>query len=222
MENQALVGMPWPAGWDAPFPWEGCIVPPNVLIGDVLVSDEEDASQPVRLLLYQVSLQSPAEAALVRFPSGVAVTRRSLEAELSDDLLLRIRAQIASLPDDWYEIFPADHNVRAGSHFPDPWGETTRLLAQLEACVQPLRRPCVLPLHSSTGSESGTASARCRRSATPCDQYAMRPSTSTTGPSTRLSWPEAWCSRRLVPVLTGEALARRQLERADFGTFGLS
>ncbi len=29
-------------------------------------------------------------------------------------------------------------------------------------------------------------------------------------------------ARRLVPVLTGEALARRQLERPDFGTFGLN
>lgn len=29
-------------------------------------------------------------------------------------------------------------------------------------------------------------------------------------------------ARRLVPVLTDEALARRELERPDFGTFGLS
>lgn len=52
-----------------------------------------------------------------------------------------IKSQIRSLPNNYYELWPSDHNVNSGSHFPDPWGDATAMLSHLEFFVPTVRPP---------------------------------------------------------------------------------
>lgn len=59
------------------------------------------------------------------------VTRKTTDVAVEPSLLAVVHARLNALPNDWYEIFPSDHNLHEGFHFPDPWGGPTALLSRL-------------------------------------------------------------------------------------------
>jgi len=63
------------------------------------------------------------------------------ECELPEDLTDKVLTQIENLEGERYELWPADHNLNEGHHFPDPWGDASFLLATLERSLPIVRPP---------------------------------------------------------------------------------
>lgn len=101
----------------------------------------EDSSIPFNINVYQINEQYKKEKIIFSVNNKVFIKtfKINMPIELDNDLLKRVYNRIKSLPNDWYEIFPVDHNVNRGFHFPDPWGETTKLLNLLEKEIKPVK-----------------------------------------------------------------------------------
>lgn len=124
-------------------PFAGARIARNSLVSEQLVEMHEDASRPVRLMIYRLHEESFESDLLLSFDSGYTVSRVAIKGEIEPALIDSVVGRIASLPEEWYEIFPEDHNLNNGFHFPDPWGEATQLLSLIESRIPTIRRPPV-------------------------------------------------------------------------------
>ncbi|MEV6827095.1 hypothetical protein [Amycolatopsis sp. NPDC051102] len=96
--------------------------------------------RPVQADMYQVDEAHDGHEILgVR--GHTVVSRLSVRTAIEEGQLAAVRERLRGLPHDWYEVFHADHPVNRGCHFPDPWGEVTKLLLTLEDQVPGLTKP---------------------------------------------------------------------------------
>lgn len=116
-------------------------IAPNLHTGQRTISAPEDASEPLTVALYEAETTDAAE--VLRIGGHPWITRHTVTVPLDPALLETVRGQISALPHEWYEIFPADHNVHHGFHVPDPCGETTELLTQLASSIPNVATPPV-------------------------------------------------------------------------------
>ncbi len=115
-------------------------IAPNRLVDERVIERPEDASRPVRLRIYRAEYSGGPALSV----SGAdLVTRAITEVTIEPSLLAAVRARLNALPNDWYEIFPSDHNLDDEFHFPDPWGEPTTLLRQLASALSQVMPPPV-------------------------------------------------------------------------------
>lgn len=103
-------------------------VAPNHPVEERIIERPEDASRPLLLRVYAAEYTPGIVLAVA---GGEVVTRMTIEVTIEPGLLTAVRSRLNTLPNDCYEIFPSDHNLHEGSHFPDPWGESTALLGRL-------------------------------------------------------------------------------------------
>jgi hypothetical protein len=101
------------------------------------IENAEDVSAPFDVSIYRLDsyVNDDIPRLLLSLLGEPQITALRVECDVGDDLVAAVRRRIGELPNDWYEIFPADHNVTEGFHFPDPWGETTELLSRLASLV---------------------------------------------------------------------------------------
>lgn len=111
----------------------------NRLVEERTVEYPEDASRPLLLRIYAVEL-TPGPV-VVSVTEAKLVTRTTAEVTIEPELMTAVRARVDALPNDWHEVFPSDHNLNEGFHFPDPWGEPTTLLRQLADALNPVPPP---------------------------------------------------------------------------------
>lgn len=123
------------------FPEGRAFIAANRLMERRLILSAEDMSNPWTAEIYDLAEAAQEDQVLLQFDDEVDVSRCSFEVALPPELLGRVRARLRDLPGDRYEIFPVDHNVNEGFHFPDPWGEASELLQRLERVTRAVRPP---------------------------------------------------------------------------------
>lgn len=102
----------------------------------------EDASKPVTARIYRVE-SAGTEICVLTLRGSPVVTRTTIDITLQTETFKVVQDQITGLPHDWHEIFPSDHNIDDGFHFPDPWGDASALLTRLAQKISGLVSPPV-------------------------------------------------------------------------------
>lgn len=101
----------------------------------------DDASLGFEAPIYAIEPAQQAGEILLDAAGEALATSVAIRASLDPALLGAVRRRLHELPGDWHEIFPSDHNVNRGFHFPDPWGEASALLDELESALDVTRPP---------------------------------------------------------------------------------
>lgn len=117
-------------------------IAPNRLIEIRTIKRPEGASLSLKVRIYRVD-PSHSDECVLTIAGATVVARTTIDITLESAILQRVKTQIASLPHAWYEIFPSDHNIDQGFHFPDPWGDASALLARLAQKIPGLAPPPV-------------------------------------------------------------------------------
>lgn len=96
------------------------------------VPHAEDCSMPLNLNLFKFADEIKFTEQSIYAGEMKIVQPFSMQVDLPTDCLSHVAEQIKNLPNDYFELWPRDHNVNNGFHFPDPWGDATLLLEALE------------------------------------------------------------------------------------------
>lgn len=96
------------------------------------VADNEDCTIPFDISVFEFSGQCIEDHFVTC--RGIPVISPTVAPYSVDDAIFdRVFERVKGLPNDWFEIWPADHNVDHGFHFADPWGEATEVLDDLSS-----------------------------------------------------------------------------------------
>lgn len=98
----------------------------------VHVQNNEDCSIPFDISIFEFSGQR-LEDHFVLCRGVPVISPTEVPYHLDDSTFDKLFQRVKGLPNDWFEIWPSDHNVDHGFHFADPWGEATQVLEDLSS-----------------------------------------------------------------------------------------
>lgn len=115
-------------------------MPAQSYVKTIAVDQNEDCTLPFALHMFEFD-QRDWDNHIVSCRGVNVLEPTMVRHGLSEALFDKARDRVQSLKNDWFEIWPADHNVNEGFHFPDPWGEVTEILKHLEARMDTTKPP---------------------------------------------------------------------------------